>query len=223
MEWLNEPPEWQETGGELRVVTGARTDFWRKTHYGFVRDDGHLRFERASGDFSAEVAFLGDYEALYDQAGLMLRLDAGTWIKAGIEFVGGRRMLSVVLTREFSDWSTMPLPGEADWIGLRLTRIGGTVHVHWAAGPAPQTFGMLRMGYFPEGGDAMVGPMCCSPERGGFRVRFRDFRLGPPAAAERGLTGETRKRVSHRSARWPRSRDFASAPSVRRRPCRRPT
>ena len=39
MEWLNEPPEWSEADGTLTVATGDRTDFWRKTHYGFIRDN----------------------------------------------------------------------------------------------------------------------------------------------------------------------------------------
>jgi regulation of enolase protein 1 (concanavalin A-like superfamily) len=42
MQWLNEPPVWQADDGRLHVVTGLKTDFWRVTHYGFVRDNGHL-------------------------------------------------------------------------------------------------------------------------------------------------------------------------------------
>ena len=49
MEWLNEPPEWSEADGTLTVATGDRTDFWRKTHYGFIRDDGHCRHGRPPG------------------------------------------------------------------------------------------------------------------------------------------------------------------------------
>ena len=37
MEWLKEPPRWDEQGATLSVVTGGNTDFWRTTHYGFVR------------------------------------------------------------------------------------------------------------------------------------------------------------------------------------------
>jgi regulation of enolase protein 1 (concanavalin A-like superfamily) len=42
MDWLNEPPAWREEDGVLTVTTGLKTDFWRETHYGFVRDDGHF-------------------------------------------------------------------------------------------------------------------------------------------------------------------------------------
>jgi uncharacterized protein len=183
MAWLNEPPGWREAAGTLHVTTGERTDFWRRTHYGFIRDDGHARLSPAAGDFAAEVTFRGAYQELYDQAGLMLRLDAERWVKAGIEFVAGRRMLSVVVTREVSDWSTMPCPTEAEWITLRLTRIGGAVHVHWAAEPDPGTFRMLRLAAFPEGA-AAVGPMCCSPQRAGFEAAFREFSIGAPGAPE---------------------------------------
>jgi uncharacterized protein len=183
MEWLNEPPEWRDEGNVLSVVTGDRTDFWRTTHYGFVRDDGHGRLSPVPGDFAAVVAFRGEYETLYDQAGMLLRLDAANWIKAGVEFVAGRRMLSVVVTREFSDWSTTPVPVQADWLWLRLTRIGTAVHVHWAEAEDEAAFRMLRLAYFPQG-PARVGPMCCSPQRAGFRAQFRGFRVGPAGTPE---------------------------------------
>lgn len=184
MDWLNEPPEWREEDGVLEIVTGARTDFWRRTHYGFVRDDGHARLTAVAGDFSATVRFRGGYETLYDQAGLMLRADAGTWIKAGVEYVADLRMLSVVVTRDVSDWSTTPVPVEAPWLSLRLTRIGTAVHVHWAAGE-DEPFRMLRLAWFPEG-PAAVGPMACSPERAGFRAAFAGFRIGPPETPAEG-------------------------------------
>lgn len=43
LDWLNEPPKWREDKGTLHVTTGEKTDFWRRTHYGFIRDDGHAR------------------------------------------------------------------------------------------------------------------------------------------------------------------------------------
>lgn len=185
MDWLNAPPEWREDRGVLTVTTGEKTDFWRETHYGFIRDDGHFRHVAAPSDFTADVAFRGDYHELYDQAGLMLRLDARTWIKAGIEFVAGRRMLSVVVTRDVSDWSTMPCPVNDEWLRLRITRIGSAVHVHWAADAALPDYRMLRLAWFPPG-TAAVGPMCCSPQRAGFAAAFRNFALTEAGQPEEG-------------------------------------
>jgi len=177
MDWLNPPPEWSEERGVLTVVTGERTDFWRETHYGFIRDNGHFRGVDAPGNFSAGLAFRGDYRELYDQAGIMLRVDARNWIKAGIEFVAGRRMLSVVVTRDFSDWSTMPCPVDAEWLRVRLTRIGTAVHIHWAADDEASEFRMMRLAHLPAGPTA-VGPMCCSPQRAGFVAAFRGLTVG---------------------------------------------
>ena len=84
MEWLNEPPHWRSEDDALVVTTGDKTDFWRETHYGFIRDDGHLRYTKQPGDFTAEVTVSGQYREIYDQAGLMIRLDPNNWIKAGV-------------------------------------------------------------------------------------------------------------------------------------------
>ena len=184
MNWLNEPPDWREADGILSVTTGERTDFWRETHYGFIRDTGHFRYREASGDFTATLAFHGDYAALYDQAGMMLRVDERNWIKAGIEFVGGQKMLSVVVTRDFSDWSTMPLPTEVHWLALRCSREKSAVRIEWAPAESAD-FKMLRLAYLPPRDPIFVGPMCCSPERASFEAKFRNFEAGPLLA--RGL------------------------------------
>ena len=191
MDWLNEPPDWADADGTLAVVTGDRTDFWRKTHYGFIRDDGHFRHAAAPDDFSATVSFRGAYQELYDQAGLMLRLDAATWIKTGIEFVAGRRMLSAVVTRDVSDWSTMPMPSDADWVRLRLTRIGSAVHVHWAAGEMPHL------------ADAAPRLVPAGRRRGSGRCAAR--RSGP---------GSRRSSATSRSGRRPRRRNSRPKPSA---------
>ena len=87
--WYCEPPEWSHTPERLSVIIGFKTDFWQSTFYEFQRDNGHFYQTEVEGDFSAEVLVNGYYEELYDQAGLMLRVDALNWIKAGIEFTDG--------------------------------------------------------------------------------------------------------------------------------------
>jgi regulation of enolase protein 1 (concanavalin A-like superfamily) len=184
MIWLNEPPSWREQDGLLFVATGEKTDFWRETHYGFIRDNGHLRYRTVEGDFTAELSFSGAYRELYDQAGLMLRIDERNWLKAGIEYVGGQQMLSVVVTREFSDWSTSPGPGGVEWLRLRLSRHGSAVRVEWALpGPSPR-YTLMRLAYLPGAKSVAIGPMCCSPQRAGFEARFGDLEVGPAIPAD---------------------------------------
>src|SRR5689334_24504328 len=109
MRWLNEPTSWSADGDSITVISEGKTDFWRKTHYGFIRDNGHFYYQSAPGDFHIEVKVSGQYKTLYDQAGVMVRLDSANWMKCGIEYVGDVQQASVVVTRDYSDWSVMPL------------------------------------------------------------------------------------------------------------------
>jgi len=179
MNWLNPPAETSEAGGVLRVLTGPQRDFWRRTFYGFVHDDGHALLAPTIGAFSAEVTFQGQYQAQYDQAGLMLRVDESNWIKAGVEFVNGEPWLAVVVTLGRSDWSQLRLPDGTRSVGLRITRAGDAV---WVQYRTTGDWAMARLAHLPVDLPAMVGPMCCSPSREGLEVRFRDFRLGPPVS-----------------------------------------
>ena len=137
-EWLNPPPRWSGDAGALELETGANTDFWRETFYGFVRDSGHAWLRPVEGDFSLSVRFRGAYETLYDQAGLMLRRDDGTWIKTGIEYTDGAMHFSVVVTGPRSDWSVIPLDAGPDTeVAARLTRHGDAVRVQYALAGGP--------------------------------------------------------------------------------------
>jgi uncharacterized protein len=173
--WLNEPAEWSERRGVLRVVTKPGSDFWRRTHYGFERDNGHLYAHRATGDFVAEVEVAGDYRTLYDQAGIMVRVDEATWMKCGIEFVDGRQFASAVVTREYSDWSVAPLPDLPPAVRFRVARRGDTLEVSWSRPDEDWT--MLRLGHLPMGASVLVGPMAASPEAAPFAVRFSGWSL----------------------------------------------
>jgi regulation of enolase protein 1 (concanavalin A-like superfamily) len=177
MEWLNEPPHWQADAATLRVTTGPDSDFWRVTHYDFIRDSGHFYFTTMSGAAAAEVRIQAAYRDLYDQAGLMIRIDEHNWIKCGIELVDGVQQMSAVVTRDFSDWSVRPLPEPPAVLWLRLTRRGDTVEVHYRLDDGPAT--MLRLAYFPPGVPAQIGVMCASPQGAGFSVTFRDLTIRP--------------------------------------------
>ncbi len=52
MDWYNEPPKWSINGDSVTVQTGPKTDFWRLTAGGYVRDSGHFYSQRQSCSFS---------------------------------------------------------------------------------------------------------------------------------------------------------------------------
>ena len=182
--WLNPPPQHSIDGDAVRVRTGKETDFWRETFYGFRRDNGHFMYRPVEGDFTAEVTVAGRYEVLYDQAGLMLRIDDAHWVKTGIEYTDGERHLSVVVTNEYSDWSVLPYRAAAPEVSIRLTRHGEAIRVQYAD-PASGKWVMARLAYLPPQDPVQIGIMCCSPEREGFEVTLRDFEVGP--AIDRAL------------------------------------
>ncbi len=175
MEWYNEPPSWQDQDGIIQVTTGSKTDFWRKTHYGFIRDNGHFYFRPVAGNFVTEVKISGQYRDLYDQAGVMVRLDALHWLKCGIEYVGGVQQASVVVTRDYSDWSVVPLPQNPAAIWLRVSRHGDALEIHYSLDG--QAYTMLRLAYLTLEERLQVGLMCCSPDGSGFDVTFQEWKL----------------------------------------------
>lgn len=177
MKWHNEPPFWDEQEGVITVTSGPKTDFWRKTHYGFIRDNGNFYYNQVKGDFTAEVQVTGQYKTLYDQAGLMVRQDETTWLKCGIEFVDGVQHVSAVVTRDYSDWSVVPLLHDnPDSLWLRLKREGGAVEVQYSLDGEQYT--MLRIAYLTEAETLQVGLMCASPESDGFPMTFKGFKIG---------------------------------------------
>ncbi|WP_431299667.1 DUF1349 domain-containing protein [Tabrizicola sp. BL-A-41-H6] len=176
MTWLNPPAAVNEGADGLTVTTGPSTDFWRETFYGFIRHSGHHLAQPITGDFTARVTITADYQALYDQAGLMLRLSDTHWIKAGIEHTDGQPVFSTVVTNGQSDWATLPLSFPASPITLRLTRHGSAVRVD--VQEPSGLWRMTRLAHLPDG-PAMIGPMACSPERGGFTATFSQYTCGP--------------------------------------------
>lgn len=177
-EWLNEPADWSLDDEGLTVATDARTDFWRDTHYGFTRDSGHVFGLHRSGAFTASLRIRARYEQLYDQAGLMVRVDEANWIKAGIELSDGMAFLGSVLTVGRSDWATGLFTGDPADFHLRVTVGDGVVRLQASADG--KRWPLVRLAPFPKADRYFVGPMCCTPERAGLNVRFSDFEVTSP-------------------------------------------
>jgi len=175
MKWLNEPASATVTGSRLIARARPKTDFWRKTFYGYVTDNGHFLHLPVNGDFSFEARIDGEYAALYDQSGLMVRIDAQNWVKCGSEFFDNRRHASVVFTREFSDWSTMNDLATNGPVWWRVVRKPDSLETLCSADG--KNFASVRMGYLVPSATAEVGLMCAAPEGEGFQCAFDSLKL----------------------------------------------
>lgn len=175
MTWMNAPASEKREGDRLIVRSRAKTDFWRKTFYGYITDNGHFFHLPVRGDFTFQARVNGQYAALYDQAGLMVRVDPENWTKCGTEFFDGQRHASVVFTRDFSDWSTMPDLSESAAIWWRAVRKKDSIETLCSLDG--KKFTSVRQGYFVPGVEAQVGIMCAAPEGAGFDATFSDLKL----------------------------------------------
>ncbi|MFS2151014.1 DUF1349 domain-containing protein [Rhizobium sp. Rhizsp42] len=184
MTWLNPPPLSEQRDDGLHVRSGDKTDFWQGTYYGFHRDDGHFLHRLRQGDFTAELSFSADYQALYDQAGIMLRADATHWMKCGIEYTDGARHFSVVVTNGNSDWSAFRIDHDFARLSVRVTRNGDALFIQCRT-DLMADWRMARLAWFdPKFTELMVGPVFCSPQRAGFEATFHDFSLSDPISRD---------------------------------------
>ena len=175
MTWLNEPASWKRTEGQIRARSRAKTDFWRTTFYGYVTDNGHFFNLSVPGDFTFQARIAGEYAAQYDQAGLMVRVDAENWIKCGTEFVDGAPQGSVVFTRTYSDWSSVRSLATTKPLWWRVVRKRDSLEVLYSLDG--RDFVSVRLGYLVPAAAAQVGVMCAAPEGTGFDSTFDGLSL----------------------------------------------
>ncbi|TWD74955.1 hypothetical protein FB561_6390 [Kribbella amoyensis] len=177
--WLNPPAAVLADGNDLLVTAREGSDFWRTTSYGFVHDDGHALLTDLPVDTAVEVGFVAAFEQLYDQAGLLIRVDEQTWIKAGIEFTDGVPQLGAVVTHGVSDWSMAPIP---EWAGravtIRASRSGDALTLRARCEDGP--WQMFRLATLAPDAVAAAGPFTCAPTRSGLTVRFTSFAVAAP-------------------------------------------
>lgn len=175
--WLNEAKAWKADESGLTMTTDAKTDFWRETYYGFTRDSGHFLGFAAGDSFTATIRIRGEFRTLYDQAGLMVRIDDTKWVKTGVEFTDGELFLSTVITDGKSDWSVSQPFKELEDFYIRVTVNNGAMRIQ--ASRDGKFWPLLRLAPFPIAARYQVGPTACTPERSGLSVNFSEFSIGP--------------------------------------------
>jgi uncharacterized protein len=175
MSWRNPPANESYSEGVLHARSRGKTDFWRKTFYGYINDNGHFLSLPVSGDFLFQARVDGNYGALYDQAGLMVRLDEKHWMKCGTELVENKRWASVVFTHDFSDWSTMEDLTQRGAVYWRVVRQKDSIEARCSIDG--EKYITVRQGYFPAQQKVQVGVMICAPEGQGFDATFDQLLL----------------------------------------------
>lgn len=173
MQWFNEPEKWEINDKTLSMFVTPQSDYWRISHYGFTVDDAPFYYATYGGEFEAKVKITGNYVERFDQAGLMLRIDAENYIKAGIEFVDGRYNLSCVVTHTTSDWSVITLDRAVPFIWIKAVRRLDAVEIFYSYDD--QTYTMMRNAWMQDNTPMKVGLMGACPDGQGFSVRFDHF------------------------------------------------
>ena len=152
-----------------------QSDYWRISHYGFTVDDAPFYHSTYGGEFEVKVKITGDYQARFDQAGLMLRIDHENYIKTGIEFVDGKFNLSTVVTHKTSDWSVIALDKPVPYIWIKAVRRLDAVEIFYSFDDKNYT--MMRNAWLQDNTPVMVGVMGASPDGKGFNAKFEHFKV----------------------------------------------
>ncbi len=177
--WFNEPKQWKREGESLICTADPKTDFWRKTDFPYITDNGHFYHRTVTGNFTTVVKVTGKYRDLYDQAGLMIRMDESNWMKCGVEMVEGTPHMSVVVTHDFSDWSTFDLGKYDAPLWLRLIRKNEALKISHSLNG--KDFVEDRIAFFMPTPNVELGVMLAAPDGKGFEVRFDDWTVQPEA------------------------------------------
>jgi regulation of enolase protein 1 (concanavalin A-like superfamily) len=106
----------------------------------------------------------------------MVRIDEKRWMKTGVEFTDGEAFLSTVVTDGRSDWSVSQPFKELEDFHIRVTLANGAMRIQ--ASRDGSRWPLLRLAPFPVADRCEVGPVACTPERSGLRVRFSEFSIG---------------------------------------------
>ena len=179
--WTTKPISARTEGDKLVVEAAQGSDYWQKTVYGFEHDNGHALLAPWDKTLAMEVSFrLENFNALFDQAGLMLWHNPVSWIKTGVEFSDGVLCIGAVVTDNYSDWSLFPVP--ADWLGQEMTMRASILNdgVVIRARTGNSAWQTVRVARFPYEEDLQAGPFLSAPSEEGFVATFTAWRLTGP-------------------------------------------
>jgi uncharacterized protein len=192
-EWLNEEHVRvlsNEDDDVLTVQTLSTSDYWCRTHYGFTNGNAPTHMLKRVGNdeqFTLTATVHFEPSNQYDQAGLIVLVDANCWIKTSVEYESDTepQRLGAVVTRDaWSDWSTQDVSADLRSVTLRIERrrnhsLADLFHyVVSSSLDGGKSFSQMRMARLCDSkadkfdGTIQVGLYCCSPTKAGFKCSF---------------------------------------------------
>jgi regulation of enolase protein 1 (concanavalin A-like superfamily) len=175
--WLNEPARYS-LGAGLEIYTDEQTDFWQNTHYGFQKDNGHCLLTRRRGDFSLATQVAFQPREMYDQCGLMVRIDALNWIKVSTEYEDEQtsRLGSVVTNLGYSDWATQDIASIYGEMWYRIHKRGDDFLLEHSYDGL--IWHQLRITHLHKQAEVcQIGVYACSPIGRDFWCRFKSLEI----------------------------------------------
>jgi regulation of enolase protein 1 (concanavalin A-like superfamily) len=177
--WQNAPPRAEASEAELIVTTADQSDFWNRTGYGFVHNNGHALLRDFPAHTAMEVEFSAEWTHEFDQAGLFVYADPEHWVKAGVEFADGVLGLGAVVTDGRSDWSLGQVPEWMDQtIRVRVSRSTDAISVR--ARTQDEPWRLVRLAPIDATLTWFAGPLAASPTRANLKVTFHEWQTNEP-------------------------------------------
>lgn len=191
--WLNQPKLSEITDQSIKITTEPNTDLWQRSYYGFRHDNAHALLLESEINFTFTTKVSFEYQARFEQCGLIIYLDSDNWFKASIEYENENisRLGSVVTNNGYSDWATTDIPTTtAMW--YRLNRRGPDFLIE--SSPNGMNFMQMRIFHLhcigktstemgklnppaPAERPIQFGLYACSPLTSSFEAIFNNFKL----------------------------------------------
>jgi len=191
--WINQPRKFEIAAGVVSITTEPATDLWQRSYYGFRNDNAPALQIESSENFTFTTKACFDYEARFDQCGLLVYLNSDNWFKASIEYETEEfsRLGCVVTNLGYSDWATtdIALPNH---IWYRLSRRGPDFLIESSLDG--ENFAQMRIFHLHKLGETTAemgkcnppqsalkpvnfGVYACSPLSSSFTATFSDMKL----------------------------------------------
>lgn len=191
-QWINQPQRFTIGQESITITTEPNTDFWQRTYYGFQNDNAPALLLTSDLNFSFTTRVSFNYQARFDQAGVIIYGDRDNWFKASVEYENPEmsRLGSVVTNQGYSDWATTDISTITS-ICYRLSRRGADFLIEHSLNG--KDFKQMRIFHLSVLGDTEAngkltpqeiyaqpvrfGLYACSPLNSSFIATFEELRL----------------------------------------------